>query len=361
MTFPRRYSLRLLLTALTIAAVACGGAARSLQLKQAERAALLHFQQASVGAGPLAGPSTPAWLVPLLGQDHFQHLRSLQLWGVGPATLTAAGDVRWAETVHFMESSRSDRAPLLPLETFAAFAKLSRVRDFMFTGPYDDRVLEYVKNWPLERCCLIDTRIRGGGLAALRPERLKVLTLVNSPVDDAGLLALGRFVDLRGLLLDNVPVEGTELGRLNSLDSLEMLCLFRLPLRQGVLQELRLKNLKTLAVARTRLSDQDCLALANCSQLRELYLVDSRVSDQTINLLAQRLPKCRFHLQEGYAVARELPRPAPHFQFDTIFLLHPGIRDVRDLTDIRRTAFPAASSEAAPPLSFLDPPDGLAP
>lgn len=131
------------------------------------------------------------------------------------------------------------------------------------------------------------TRFTSAGFLNLkRLEQLRVLELYSSPVTDGDLEALASLRDLSRLNLTDTKITMAGLRHLSGLGSLQSLILTRTRPR-GCRETLRsLPALRELMLSATDIRDEDLAGLVNHPSLERIELINTRVSNRGVMILA---------------------------------------------------------------------------
>ena len=119
------------------------------------------------------------------------------------------------------------------------------------------------------------------------------VTLHNSGVTDADLVAVQSLPDLEFLSLDNTQITDAGLALLARLDNLLVLTLSNTQVTDSGLVHLRnLANLQILDLEGTQVTDAGLAHLKGLTSLRHLAFRNTQVTDQGVKELQQALPNC---------------------------------------------------------------------
>lgn len=169
---------------------------------------------------------------------------------------------------------------------------------------------------------LNDTSVTGTGLSHFRNLlKLETLDLSRSPISDEGLMQVANVKNLRSLTLDETEISGAGLHGLTELVELHILEIrFADSLKDGELAKLSLpssltvldlnsscvgshglgclkplKNLYWLQLAGTPISDSCIDQLAHLTNLHDLWIYGSQISEPAAQRVRNALPKAAIH------------------------------------------------------------------
>jgi hypothetical protein len=141
---------------------------------------------------------------------------------------------------------------------------------------------------------LDDTQITDAGLALLeRLSQLRNVHLGGTPITDVGLEHLKNISQLQYLFLAGTPVTDAGLEHLKGLSELQELWISDTRVTSAGLEHLKgLRQLHTLDLRRTQVTDAGLDHLKTLSQLHLLWLDDTKVTDVGVEKLHRELPNC---------------------------------------------------------------------
>jgi hypothetical protein len=284
-----QFSLRSVLIAVTLLALACGWLGQKIDQKRKEREALEAIFKSGGDAsydfdirkGRRATDSTPPgqeWLRDLLGDNFFSEVVKVSYQGEFDSVKRRGGNVTDEALVNLkaLPKLRTLYLDFTPKLTDAGLANLNELKQLqaLYLGRMraSDAGMENLKRLTqLQSLALVSTDVTDAGLASLKGlTQLRWLNLSNSKVTDAGLANLKELTQLRSLYLDSTVVTDAGIENLSGLTKLH-----------------------DLGLARTQVSDTGLASLKGFSKLRRLALSETTVTDAGINVLQKALPHCK--------------------------------------------------------------------
>jgi hypothetical protein len=265
-----QFSLRSLLIATVICAVACGWLGKKVEQKRDERDAVqaivklgggvqYDYQQGSGGT-----PHGPAWLRKLLGDDFLSHVERVDFIGRSEVVGGTGGGVTDDDLAHLKA---------LPQLKELGLALTPRITD---AG------LEHLKGLTeLNYIALGETGVTDAGMANLKGlAQLEHLFMGGNKIGDAGLANLRGLTQLRELSVKEDKVTDAGLTNLEPLVHLQYLSLYGDNFTDAGLQHLAgLNELCSLTVTSKRVSDAGLIQLKRLFHLKKVYLKGSLVTD----------------------------------------------------------------------------------
>ncbi len=352
-----RFSVCGLIVVVVVVGLAVGWIVRSVRI-QRESIAAIRKTHGSVsydwqwrdGKALRGGrPSTPRWLVDLVGVDYFSHVTKVSyiLSGLDAASAGVdASDERMLEPWMQSPVQRLKLDALTPSEFDAAmehlkdFTELSDL-SLRFTDITDAGLAHSKGLAKLSHLDLGFTRITDAGLVHLRGlTNLSDISIDHTPVTDSGLLHLKGMTKLARLDLGYTRVTGAGLVHLRTLANLSDLCLDHTSVTDSGLLHLKgltsvsrlglngtritdaglvhlkgLTNLSSLDLIGTRVTDAGLMHLKGLTNLSEVYLYGSQASEEAIHGLKRALPRLQIYALPDFIRtvprSRELPRQSP--------------------------------------------------
>lgn len=295
-------------------ALACLG--NQYRLKQRERAAAAHLIARS-HAAPMTGAICPWPASRILGEDFFQHVRSIQMWDFKPDSVACAADLPYLEEVHIKEDEVFKSGELTAGD-FQSLRGHRYIEELYINAPFDDAILTHFIAPRLRRLVLYQTRVTGPGLQHIQPDRLETLTLFRMPIGDSGMQYVSRFSELRNMLIQGTDVSDDGMKYLRSLSRLNALVLIDLKLSDDGLQHLP-SGIKRLFVKQVPLTDAAIEFLAH-TELQQLHLIDTSITSAGMQRLREILPDCTYRLQPAQGVKRT----AGPMTYDAVFFAYPS-------------------------------------
>lgn len=229
------------------------------------------------------------------GLIHLKGMNRLKALDLGSTRLTD-GSLAIVAALTSLETLRIDRSPL----TDAGLADLGnglaprlRVVSIAETSVGDAGLASLARIETLETLNLAGTRVTDAGLAHLAGlTRLRDLNLRNTRVGDAGLAHLARLVGLRSVVLGATRVTDAGLARLARHTELRILSLSGLEgvTDVGLAHVSGLDNLETLHLSGTRVSDAGLARLSRLTRLRLLYINGTPATETGLDQLQKALP-----------------------------------------------------------------------
>jgi hypothetical protein len=149
----------------------------------------------------------------------------------------------------------------------------------------------------LQKLDLSNTKITDAGLIHLkRTTELHELNLFSTAVGDEGLKNLAHLKNLRTLNLQGTRMTDAGLGHLKNFAELRSLVLYKNFSDAGFVPLKALNNLKHLEFYECPITDLGAKTLTNLKQLDHVIFQNTRVTEKTEQLFAEKLPKCKIHI-----------------------------------------------------------------
>jgi acetyl esterase/lipase len=234
------------------------------------------------------------------------NLSSTQVSDFGLQRLTRLTRIRWL----YLKGTRISETGLKALESLQSLTIL----DVAETAIGDAGLTQIACLTGLSGLDLTGTRVTDAGLPSLAPlKRLEVLRLSKTAVSDAGLKALAALDSLKGLALDGCPgLRGPGLESLVSLPDLRELMLSGSPIDDdGMVAIGRLTRLTELHIEGTKVGDAGLAPLRGLTSLRKLFLNGSRCTEKGLRELNSALPGLFATLQKPKPAETAAPPVAP--------------------------------------------------
>jgi len=151
-----------------------------------------------------------------------------------------------------------------------AVGKIKSLKRFLAaSNGITDQGLQHLANFKPRFLLLDVTDIKGPGLDNLNPERLAILSLRHTPIDDAGIKHLAHLANLNHLALDGTAITDSALDVVGKFD-----------------------KLLSLSLIGTQVTDAGLEKLRNLENLNELHPHDTSVTITGVKHLQSALPKC---------------------------------------------------------------------
>jgi hypothetical protein len=113
------------------------------------------------------------------------------------------------------------------------------------------------------------------------------IAMLDMPVPDSALAAIGDLPSLRSLDLSSCPLSGADLSPIGKLEHLERLSLYNTRIGDNALAVLKgLKELRVLNLSYTQITDTGLAELKGLDQLERLHLTSTKISDAGLTHLA---------------------------------------------------------------------------
>lgn len=186
----------------------------------------------------------PAWLRKLIGDEYFREVVGVSLNNQCSIT----------------ESEFSQVAKLPKINSVALHEAKITSNGTGITRPVKDSDFVVLENLnQLRDLYLTGADVEDIGLAALlkSARSLKNLTIIDSPINDAGMGQIGKLTELKHLTLQNIRITDSGLSHLRNLSKLDSLQLFEVDISDAGIKYLKeLKNVGVIWIRGTRITLQ---------------------------------------------------------------------------------------------------------
>jgi hypothetical protein len=244
-----------------------------------------HLQDLRIDGSPL----TDAGLVHLRGLTRLEELHIDNTPGVTDAGMVHLAGLKRLRVLHIVDSGV--KGPGL-----ASLVGLNRLEELDLSIPVTDADLAPISRLVSLRHFFLygdSPRLTDAGLVHLkRLTNLKALTLTSTLLTDAGLAHLSGLTNLEELALNGSPTPGiTSAGLVHFKDMKRLWGLQLAGSNVASLEPLNhLTGIRAIWLAETQVGDASLAALANFRQMEVLFLMNTRVTPSGIAALQKALP-----------------------------------------------------------------------
>jgi len=180
-----------------------------------------------------------------------------------------------------------------------------RTLGMAWTGVGDRTITEIGRLERLEHLNLSGTLVSDNGLARLRALRqLRTIDLSRTRITDKGICGFDAHSGLKTMVLAGTQITTGALARIGSISGLNSLDVSGTRIGSGVMDRNALSGIEGLRqlvylnASDTMIRDDDIRALGTMDSLREVKLMNTRVSDDGSRWLRRTLPLTRFFINE---------------------------------------------------------------
>lgn len=211
--------------------------------------------------------------------------------GIGQAKITDKG-IQYLSTITSLKSLNIDNAPITD-KSCSVLAKLNNLRTLSLekTAISDTCISELVKMKNLTRLFVNDTAIDGSGFKYFK-SKIDEIYASRTHLNDSGLKFIGKMSQLNYLDISGTRITDKGLLYLAGIEGLQHLDLRDTAITsKGVIDLLaKTRNLITLHLARTDLTNEVINSLSLAKTLKDLTLYNTRITIEGVEKLRVALP-----------------------------------------------------------------------